>query len=154
MNDALNNDYSVAIRTLGTSGDALRRELLSLHAQTIQPREIVIYIAKGYPRPDFQIGMERYVEVDKGMIAQRALQYREITAENILLLDDDVELSPNSAEILLNHLADGVQCRHITALSNVTDATFVLVVIVIIMVGTDVEETVTLQMDNLMYFEI
>lgn len=99
-------EYSVAIRTLGTSGEALRRELVSLHAQTIMPNEIIIYIARGYNRPEFQIGIEKYVEVDKGMISQRALQYREVSAPNILLLDDDVELAPDSAEILLRHLEE------------------------------------------------
>lgn len=93
--------YSVAIRTLGTSGDAFRRELESLHKQTILPQKIVVYIADGYNRPDFQIGMEEYVWVKKGLVAQRALEYREIGSEYILLLDDDVELAPSSAEILL-----------------------------------------------------
>ncbi len=96
--------YSVAIRTLGKSGNALKRELISLHSQTLPPEKIIIYIAKGYSRPDFQIGIEEYVEVEKGMVAQRALQYREITSQYIMLLDDDVELAPNSAEILLNEL--------------------------------------------------
>ena len=96
--------YSVAIRTLGTSGEFLKRELISLHNQTIKPQEIIIYIARGYQRPSFVIGIERYVEVDKGMVSQRALEYTEITAENILLLDDDVELASDSAEILLKQL--------------------------------------------------
>ena len=93
--------YSVAIRTLGTSGEALRRELISLHRQSILPDKIIIYIAKGYSRPIFQIGIEQYVEVDKGMVSQRALPYNEIDSDYILLLDDDVELSVTSAEILL-----------------------------------------------------
>lgn len=96
--------YSVAIRTLGTSGDALRRELQSLHRQTTQPERILIYIAKGYAKPDFKVGREEYVEVDKGMIAQRALKYDEITSDCILCLDDDVELADNSVEILLKQL--------------------------------------------------
>ena len=47
-----------------------------------------------------------------------------------------------------------VQCWHIATLSNISDATLVLVVIIVIMIGTDIEETVTLQMNNLMYLEI
>lgn len=93
--------YSVAIRTLGTSGEKLVRELTSINKQTIQPDRVVIYIAEGYDRPVFQIGKEEYVWVKKGMVAQRALQYREINSEYILLLDDDVELHPDSAEKLL-----------------------------------------------------
>ena len=56
--------------------------------------------------------------------------------------------------ILPDHVMEGIQCRHITALGNICDATLVLVIIIIVMIGTDIEETVTLQMDDLMYFEI
>lgn len=93
--------YSIAIRTLGLSGDKFVKELDSIATQTIPPERIIIYIAKGYVRPEYTIGREEYVEVAKGMLAQRALQYKEIDSEFILMLDDDVELSPNSAELLL-----------------------------------------------------
>lgn len=92
--------YSVAIRTLGTSGEKLIRELESINAQTLQPEKVMIYIAEGYQRPDFQIGNEEYVWVKKGMVAQRALPYKEIDSAFILLLDDDVELQPDSVERL------------------------------------------------------
>lgn len=98
--------YSVAIRTLGTSKETLKRELVSLHNQTVRPEKIMVYIAEGYPIPDFRVGMEEYVYVKKGMIAQRALQYKEIDSEYILLLDDDVELAPDSAERLLHQLRE------------------------------------------------
>lgn len=98
--------YSVAIRTLGTSGDALRRELISLHRQSLRPEKIIVYIAKGYTIPDFRVGIEQYVYVDKGMMTQRALKYDEISSECILLLDDDVELSPDSAAILLAQMEE------------------------------------------------
>lgn len=98
--------YSVAIRTLGTSGDALRRELISLHRQSLQPEKIIIYIAKGYAIPGFRVGIEQYVYVDKGMVSQRALNYDEISSDCILLLDDDVELSPDSAAILLTQMEE------------------------------------------------
>lgn len=93
--------YSVAIRTLGTSGDKLFRELSSLSSQTIIPDKVLIYIAEGYERPSFQIGNEEYLWVKKGMVAQRALPYTEIDSEYILLLDDDVEFLPDSVEKLL-----------------------------------------------------
>jgi len=48
--------YSIAIRTLGTAGDKFRRELESLCAQTVQPEKVLVYIAEGYPRPDFTVG--------------------------------------------------------------------------------------------------
>lgn len=94
-------NYSVAIRTLGKSPDILRRELESLKRQTIQPQKVYIYIGEGYPKPDFNVMDEIYVATPKGMIRQRALDYKEITADNILLLDDDVELAEDSAEKLL-----------------------------------------------------
>lgn len=94
--------YSVAIRTLGTAGDAFRRELESLHNQTVVADRILVYIAKGYERPNFQVGREEYIWVKKGMVAQRALEYREVDSDYILLLDDDVELAPDSVERMLN----------------------------------------------------
>lgn len=95
-------NYSIAIRTLGTSGEKFIRELNSIANQTIKPKKVIIYIAQGYKRPKYSIGIEEYVEVPKGMVAQRALEYNEISNDYILMLDDDVELAPNSAELLLN----------------------------------------------------
>lgn len=93
--------YSIAIRTLGTGGEKYLNELRSITQQTVLPERVVVYIAKGYDRPKEQIGNEEYVWVQKGMIAQRALRYDEITSDCILLLDDDVLLAPDSAERLL-----------------------------------------------------
>ena len=56
--------------------------------------------------------------------------------------------------VLLDHVMECVQRWHVTALGDVGDATLILVVIVVVMIGTDVKETVALQMDNLMYLEI
>lgn len=102
--------YSVAIRTLGTS-PVFREELDSLHRQTIIPDKIIISIAEGYSRPSFTIGKEEYRWVPKGMVRQRALRYEEIDSDFILFLDDDVILSPNAVETLLNSLEDNaVDC--------------------------------------------
>ena len=92
--------YSVAIRTLGVS-PVFRQELESLHQQTVKPERIMIYIAEGYPRPQFTVGEEEYKWVPKGMVRQRALSYDEIKSDYILLLDDDVVLAPNTVELLL-----------------------------------------------------
>lgn len=98
--------YSVAIRTLGTNVEVLKRELQSLVCQTVQPEKVIIYIAEKYERPSFQIGKEEYVWVRKGMVAQRALEYNEIDSEVVLMLDDDVELAPNSAERMLKSMEE------------------------------------------------
>ena len=98
--------YSIAIRTLGTAGAKYLEELRSITRQTIQPEKVVVYIADGYERPKEQIGREEYVWVKKGMMAQRALQYNEISSDCILLMDDDVLLAPDSAERLLHAMED------------------------------------------------
>lgn len=105
------HSYSIAIRTLATNPDVLKRELESIVSQTVQPEKAIIYIAEKYERPFFQIGKEEYVWVRKGMVAQRALEYREIDSDVILMLDDDVELAPDSAERMLKAMEDnGSDC--------------------------------------------
>ena len=98
--------YSIAIRTLGKTGDIFVRELESIKRQTIQPEKVVIYIAEGYERPPFTIGKEEYVWVKKGMVAQRALPYDDIDSPLLLLLDDDVELAPDSAQRLMDAMEE------------------------------------------------
>ena len=98
--------YSVVIRTLGTAGDNYQRTLNSLLEQTIQPQAIIIYIAEGYLIPKETIGIERYVYVKKGMVAQRALQYDEVNTEYMLFLDDDVCLPPAGVETLYNEMIE------------------------------------------------
>ncbi len=103
--------YSVAIRTLGKNAEVLKCELESIMRQTRQPEKVMVYIAEGYERSAFQIGKEEYVWVKKGMVAQRALEYREIDSDVILMLDDDVELAEDSAEKFLNAMVQyGADC--------------------------------------------
>lgn len=96
MSDKFN--YSVAIRTLGTAGEKYFATLESLNNQTIKPESIVVYIAEGYELPKETIGIEKYVYVKKGMVAQRALKYDEIDSEYILFTDDDVYYPPTAIE--------------------------------------------------------
>lgn len=93
-------NYSVAIRTLGKAGAKYQTLLDSLQDQTIRPRGIYVYIAEGYPLPQETIGIEQYVYVKKGMVAQRAIEYKEIDSDYILFLDDDVYLPPDGVEKL------------------------------------------------------
>lgn len=103
--------YSVAIRTLGKSGEKFRKELESLHCQTILAERIFVYIAQGYEAPNFTVGKEEYIPVKKGMVAQRVLSYGEIKSDCILMLDDDVELAPDSVERMLEALEkNGADC--------------------------------------------
>ena len=80
-------EYTAVIRTLGTAGKKYQILLDSLVAQTIKPKDIIVYIAEGYPKPKETVGFEKYIYVKKGMVAQRALQYEEVTTEYILFLE-------------------------------------------------------------------
>lgn len=81
-------------------------ELESIKSQTVLPDKVIVYIAEGYDRPNFQVGKEIYVWVKKGMVAQRVLDYKEIDSEVIFFLDDDVILEPDSAEKMLVAMED------------------------------------------------
>ena len=98
--------YTVVIRTLGKAGDKFQKELDSLCTQTLQPEDIIVYIAEGYPLPKETCGKERYIRVHKGMVAQRALPYDEVKTDWILFLDDDIYLPPTGVEALFNALCE------------------------------------------------
>ena len=104
--------YTAVIRTLGTAGEKYQTLLNSLTAQTIQPSAILVYIAEGYPIPKETVGIEQYIYVKKGMVAQRALQYDEVKTEYMLLLDDDLYLPEDTVEqmfrLLREHNADAI----------------------------------------------
>ena len=103
--------YSIAIRTLGRSGELFREELESIARQTVQPERVIVYIAEGYARPDFTVGREEYVWVKKGMVAQRIRPYDEISSDVIFMLDDDIRLAPDSAERMLKAMEEyGADC--------------------------------------------
>ncbi len=103
--------YSIAIRTLGTGGENYRRQLESIARQTVQPERVVVYIAHGHEAPAFRVGREEYVWVAKGMLSQRALRYSEIDSNCVMLLDDDVELAPDTAAGMLRALEKhGADC--------------------------------------------
>lgn len=99
-------EYTAVIRTLGTAGEKYQTLLDSLNNQTIQPKKILVYIAEGYSLPKETIGKEEYIYVKKGMVAQRALNYKEVESEYILFLDDDVFLPEESVEMLYKYLSD------------------------------------------------
>lgn len=99
-------EYTAVIRTLGTAADKYQRELNSLCAQSIPPKEIFVYIADGYAIPKQTCGREQYIYVKKGMIAQRALPYNEVSTEYILFIDDDVYLPSDSVENLFKALKE------------------------------------------------
>lgn len=99
-------EYTAVIRTLGTAGEKYQILLNSLNRQTVQPSKILVYIAEGYAIPKETIGKEQYIYVKKGMVAQRALLYNEVTTEYILFLDDDVYLPEIAVEQMYRYLTD------------------------------------------------
>ena len=99
-------EYTAVIRTLGKAGEKYHKLLDSLVSQTVKPKQIIVYIAEGYPIPKETVGIERYVYVKKGMVAQRALHYDEVDTEYILFLDDDVFLPDNAVDTLYNEMMD------------------------------------------------
>lgn len=99
-----NFNYSAVIRTLGTAGNKYQQLLDSLNKQTIKPVKILVYIAEGYPLPKETIGKEEYIYVKKGMVAQRALDYKEVNSEYILFLDDDLSFPPDTVEKMFHLL--------------------------------------------------
>lgn len=97
-------EYTAVIRTLGKGGDYYQKTLDSLILQSIPPSAIIVYIAEGYALPTETVHREQYVYVKKGMVAQRALQYKDVKTEYILFLDDDVYLPPTGVETLYQEL--------------------------------------------------
>lgn len=98
--------YCVAIRTLGQAGVMYQRELDSLNSQTIKPEKILVYLAEGYDKPKETIGWETVIYAKKGMVAQRALNFDEITTPYVLFLDDDVYLPNDGVEKLAKGLLE------------------------------------------------
>lgn len=94
--------YTAVIRTLGKAGEKYQKLLTSLIKQTHKPSAIIVYLAEGYEKPKETVGVERIVYVPKGMVAQRALEYKEVSTDWILFLDDDIEIEPWGVEVILS----------------------------------------------------
>lgn len=96
--------YTVVIRTLGNVTESYVKTLRSLMCLSTPPAQVLIYIAEGYPIPSCKIGIEQYISVPKGMVAQRALSYKEVETEYCLFLDDDVYLPPDAVDVMYAEL--------------------------------------------------
>lgn len=94
----------MVIRTLGRAGEYYQKTLESIKKQSISPLSVIVYIAEGYTLPKETVGLERYVFVPKGMVAQRALLYAEVESEYCLFLDDDVYLPTDAVEKMYNEM--------------------------------------------------
>lgn len=97
---SIKHSYSVVIRTLGNTGDKYLTLLQSIAAQTTQPEEIIVVLPYGYSL-DHQLGLERVVYSEKGMVVQRAIGIQEAKSDYILVVDDDLEFGPTMVDELL-----------------------------------------------------
>lgn len=100
----INRNYSVTIRTLGTAGIKYQKTLDSIAEQSVKPKEVIIVLAHGYEKPKEQLGYERFVFADKGMVSQRIAGFKESSSEYTLALDDDVAFPPNFINSLFDTL--------------------------------------------------
>lgn len=96
-------NYSIVIRTLGNTGEKYLQMLRAIERQTVKPCEVVVVIPEGYEL-DHQLGNERIIHSDKGMVTQRAVGIMEAKGEYLLVLDDDLDFPPNFAEQMHAHL--------------------------------------------------
>lgn len=93
-------EYSICIRTLGTSGEKYEKLMESINGLKVEPKEVIIVIPKGYELPSIKAKNQRVVYSKKGMFLQRIVGYEEAKTEYVLLLDDDIEFSSDLVEEL------------------------------------------------------
>ncbi|MDY6371163.1 MAG: glycosyltransferase [Bacteroidales bacterium] len=91
--------YSIVIRTLGNTGEKYRRMLDAISRQTVAPEEVLVVIPHGYEL-DHQLGTERIVRSEKGMVTQRVVGIQEATGDYLLVLDDDLDFPTDFVEKL------------------------------------------------------
>ena len=104
---AIKSNYSIAIRTLGTSGDSYVRLLDSIRESNLQPEKVVVVLPRGYMIPKNQLGYEEFVFSKKGMVFQRVEALKHISSKYTLFLDDDIEFNAEFVEKLMDSLVNG-----------------------------------------------
>jgi glycosyltransferase involved in cell wall biosynthesis len=97
-------EYSIVIRTLGTAGLKYQALLDSISSQSIQPKELIVVIPHGYELPKEQLGIERFIRSDKGMVVQRTVGLEAMNTEFGLFLDDDLSFNPFFVQTLIEEL--------------------------------------------------
>ena len=97
--------YSVVIRTLGKTGEKYKQLLDSIDKQTLKPEEVIVAIPQGYSL-DHELGYERFVYCEKGMIKQRVAGIDAAKSDFILVVDDDISFGPDFAELMMKAVAD------------------------------------------------
>ncbi len=104
-------DYSVVIRTLGTSGEKYHSLLQSVEKQTVKPREVIVVMAHGYEQSPFHTDCERVVWTRKGMVNQRQVGFEKSRSPYLLVVDDDIAFESDFVERQYTQLqASGADC--------------------------------------------
>lgn len=103
--------YSVAIRTLGTSGEKYKKLIMSIKNQTIKPDKVIVVLPDGYSVPNERGDIETFVFSKKGMVIQRLEALKYIDSEYILFCDDDIEFNEDFVKMLSEPLIEkGYDC--------------------------------------------
>ena len=103
MVNSMDMRYSAVIRSVGCNS-LIIKTLESLKLQTLVPDEILVVLPEGVKSWETDISQVRFVYSQKGMITQRAKGIAAAKHKYALLLDDDILLEPDSAEVLLRSL--------------------------------------------------
>lgn len=100
-------EYSICIRTLGTTGEKYEKLIKSIKNLNIKPKEVIVVIPNGYKVPNIKADNQRVIYSEKGMLLQRIIGYEEAKTEYVLLLDDDVEFGANLVNELMLPIIEG-----------------------------------------------
>lgn len=99
-------DYSVVIRTLGTSGEKYEALLHSIDKQSIKPKEVLVVMAHGYSPSPYHSEYERIVWTRKGMVNQRQVGFEESRSPYLLVVDDDVAFNEDFVEHMYDRMLE------------------------------------------------
>lgn len=100
-------EYSICIRTLGKGGEKYKRLIESIKKLSIQPKEVLIIIPKGYEVKEETSIKTKIIYSEKGMLLQRITGYEEAKSKYVLLLDDDVEFEEDLVQKLSEPILQG-----------------------------------------------
>ena len=98
--------YSVAIRTLGQSGEKYRKLLKSIENSELSPEKVIVILPEGCGIPSDRLGYEEFHFCKKGMISQRMEALSYIDSEYTFFVDDDIEFGPDFTCRLLKPLEE------------------------------------------------
>lgn len=101
-------NYSVAIRTLGTSGEKYYKLIRSIMNQSVLPEKIIVMLPYGYDAPEKIAGIEEFKYCTKSMIVQRVEALKYIESEFVLFCDDDLEFENDFVDKLSKPLILGL----------------------------------------------